>query len=76
MTEQRRRGKYPDEMRERAVRMVFEAQRDASSQWEAVSSVLRSWARRRRRCASGCAAARAWTATPDFRANPRRIDDK
>ena len=27
MTEQRRRGKYPDEMRERAVRMVFEAQR-------------------------------------------------
>ncbi|WP_419924225.1 IS3 family transposase [Candidatus Poriferisocius sp.] len=39
MTEQRRRGKYPDEMRERVVRMVFEAQRGCGSQWEAVSSV-------------------------------------
>ena len=39
MTEQRRRGKYPDEMRERAVRMVFEAQRHCGSQWEAISSV-------------------------------------
>ena len=56
MTEQRRRGKYPDEMRERAVRMVFEAQRDCGSQWEAISSVaeklgptpetVRKWVRR------------------------------
>ena len=56
MTEQRRRGKYPDEMRERAVRMVFEAQRHCGSQWEAISSVaeklgptpetVRKWVRR------------------------------
>ena len=56
MTEQRRRGKYPDEMRERAVRMVFEAQRHCGSQWEAIASVaeklgptpetVRKWVRR------------------------------
>ena len=56
MTEQRRRGKYPDEMRESAVRMVFEAQRHCGSQWEAISSVaeklgptpetVRLWVRR------------------------------
>ena len=56
MTEQRRRGKYPDELRERAVRMVFEAQRHCGSQWEAISSVadklgptpetVRKWVRR------------------------------
>ena len=56
MTEQRRRGKYPDEMRERAVRMVLEARRDCGSRWEAISSVaeklgptaetVRRWVRR------------------------------
>ena len=56
MSEQRRRGKYPDELRERAVRMVFEAQRDCGSQWEAIASVaeklgptpetVRKWVRR------------------------------
>ncbi len=56
MSEQRRRGKYPDEMRERAVRMVFEAQQHCGSQWEAISSVaeklgptpetVRKWVRR------------------------------
>ena len=56
MAEQRRRGKYPDEMRERAVRMVFEARRHCGSQWEAISSVaeklgptpetVRKWVRR------------------------------
>ena len=56
MTEQRRRGKYPDEMRERAVRLVFEAQRHCGSQWEAISWVaeklgptpetVRLWVRR------------------------------
>ena len=56
MTEQRRPGKYPDEMRERAVRMVFEAQRHCGSQWEAIASVaeklgptpetVRKWVRR------------------------------
>ena len=56
MSEQRRLGKYPDEMRERAVRMVFEAQQHCGSQWEAISSVaeklgptpetVRKWVRR------------------------------
>ena len=56
MTDQRRRGKYPDEMRERAVRMVFEARQHCGSQWEAISSVaeklgptpetVRKWVRR------------------------------
>lgn len=56
MSEQRRPGKYPDELRERAVRMVFEAQRHCGSQWEAITSVahklgptpetVRKWVRR------------------------------
>ena len=56
MSEQRRSGKYPDELRERAVRMVYEAERDCGSQWEAISSVahklgptpetVRKWVRR------------------------------
>ena len=56
MSEQRRRGKYPDELRERAVRMVYEAERDSGSQWEAISLVahklgptpetVRKWVRR------------------------------
>ena len=39
MTEQRRPGKYPVEMRERAVRLVFEDQHGYGSQWEAIGSV-------------------------------------
>lgn len=39
MTEQRRPGKYPVEIRERAVRMVFEHQHEYGSQWEAICSV-------------------------------------
>ena len=56
MTEQRRPGKYPAEMRDRAVRMVFEAERHVRSQWEAICSVadklgptpetVRRWVRR------------------------------
>ena len=56
MTEQRGPGKYPVEMRERAVRMVFEAERHCGSQWEAICSVaeklgptaetVRKWVRR------------------------------
>ena len=56
MSEQRRPGKYPDELRERAVRMVYEAERDCGSRWEAISSVaeklgptpetVRLWVRR------------------------------
>ena len=39
MTDQRRPGRYPDELRERAVRMVFEAAPSYGSQWEAICSV-------------------------------------
>ena len=56
MTEQRRPGRYPDELRDRAVRMVFEAERHTGSQWEAICSVadklgptpetVRKWVRR------------------------------
>jgi hypothetical protein len=56
MTEQRRPGRYPAEMRDRAVRMVFEAEQHCGSQWEAIRSVadklgptaetVRKWVRR------------------------------
>ena len=34
-----RHGKYPDEMRERAVRMVVDHRDEYSSEWEAICSV-------------------------------------
>jgi transposase len=57
MSEQKRRpGKYPDEVRERAVRMVLEHQHEYPSQWKAIQSIaekvnvhhesLRLWVRR------------------------------
>lgn len=56
MTEQRRPGRYPAELRERTVRMVFEAQAHCDSEWEAICSVaekvgptaetVRKWVRR------------------------------
>src|SRR5438132_2895217 len=58
MSEQKRTGRppYPPEMRERAVRMVFEHQGDYPSQWKAIESIsaklsinhetLRHWVRR------------------------------
>jgi transposase len=56
MSEQRRPGKYPAELRDRAVRIVFEAERHANSQWDAICSVaeklgptaetVRKWVRR------------------------------
>ena len=53
--EQRRRGPYPAEVRERAVRMVFEHEHEYPSQWKAVESIsalsinhetLRIWVRK------------------------------
>jgi transposase len=51
-----RRGRCPQELRERAVRMVFEHQGEHRSQWAAICSIaakfgishetLRSWVRR------------------------------
>lgn len=56
MTEQRKPGRCPAEMRERAVRMVFEAEGLHGSQWAAICSVadklgltpetVRRWVRR------------------------------
>ena len=57
MSESKRRpGRYPDEVRERAVRMVFEHQDEYPSQWKAIESIsaklsinhetLRQWVRR------------------------------
>jgi transposase len=54
-----RQGKYPAEVKERAVRLVFEQQPEHESQWAAIESIaakmgctaetLRSWVRRAER---------------------------
>ncbi len=36
---ERRKGQYPDELRERAVRMVQESSEEYSSQWGAIKSI-------------------------------------
>ena len=51
-----RRSRYPQEVRERVIRMVFEHQDDHASQWAAITSIaaksgvsaetLRKWVRR------------------------------
>jgi len=51
-----RGGRYPDELRERAIRMVFEHEDEYPSQWKAICSIaqkldihqetLRVWVRR------------------------------
>ena len=56
MTEQRRPGRYPAELRERTVRMVIEATPHCGSEWEAICRVaekvgptpetVRKWVRR------------------------------
>ena len=56
MSDAKRVGRYPAEMRERAVRMVFDHQHEYPSQWKAIESIskklsinhetLRIWVRR------------------------------
>jgi transposase len=56
VAEGKRVGRYPDEVRERAVRMVLEHQDEYPSQWKAIESIsaklsinhetLRIWVRR------------------------------
>lgn len=56
MTQQRRPGKYPRELRDRAVRLVREGEAAYGSEWEAICSVaemlgptaetVRKWVRR------------------------------
>jgi hypothetical protein len=40
MADQRRPGRCPAELRDRAVRLVFEAEKHAESQWEAIRADL------------------------------------
>ena len=56
MTEQRRPGRYPVEFKERAVRMVAEAESQGRTRWQAIQSVaeklgptgetIRAWVKR------------------------------
>jgi len=41
MSGSKRVGRYPDEMRERAVRMLFEHQHEYPSQWKAIESIAK-----------------------------------
>src|SRR5258706_10096520 len=77
-----RRGRYLEEVRERAVRLVFEQQESHSSQWAAIASsagkmgctaeTLRNWVRRAERDAGkrpGLTSSRraSWRASPEAR---------
>jgi transposase len=56
----RRHQHYPPELRERAVRMVFEVTPNYDSQWAAINAVAQKLGvGTRRRCASGSARPRS-----------------
>ena len=46
--------KFSPEVRERAVRMVFEIRPEYSSQWVAIQAIAPRSAARHRHCATGC----------------------
>jgi len=50
-----RSTKYPPEIRERAVRMVFEHEPEYPSQWATIRSVSSKFGSSRRRCCCACA---------------------
>lgn len=52
------KGKYPDEVRERAVRMVLDHEHEYGSQWEAICSVAEQLGPRPRPCGCGSAGRR------------------
>jgi hypothetical protein len=50
-----RQGKYPDEVRERAVRMVLDHEHEYGSQWEAICSVAEKLGPKAQTCGCGSA---------------------
>ena len=57
-----RRGRYPAEVRERAVRMVFEHEREYESQWAAITSIAGKLGMTNETLGSGCARPRSTAA--------------
>ena len=56
-----RQGRYPQELRERAVRMVFEHQDEHPSQWAAISSIAGKFGMTAETFASGFVGPRSMT---------------
>ena len=63
MSRAKRPGPYPAEVRERAVRMVFEHQHEYPSQWKAIESIAKKLSVNTRRCVCGSAERRRTPAT-------------
>jgi transposase-like protein len=54
-------GRYPQELRERAVRLVFEHQDEHAWQWAAITSIAYKFGSRPGPCASGSVEPRPMT---------------